>query len=387
MILFAVSCICDNLEILNNCDFTSKMVYTLGERVELILIYGAENQCARRTAVTFNVRHPEKTTSHRYVLDLVAKFTETGSVANKKRDQQRVLDEAAQVEVLGHFGINPNTSLRKVVDATGISLGSVHKVTKIHKYHPYKMQIHQELSEDDFDRRVEFCERMTAAINDNAIQVKNICFSDESTFYLNGFVNKHNCRYWSNENPHAFVEGHTQYPQKINVWAGILGNKVIGPLFLDGNLTGEIYLDMLQTTINPLIIEAIENQIDEDGNPVLNEAEVYFQQDGAPPHYVLPVRQWLDDEFPNKWIGRRGPMEWPARSPDLTPLDFFLWGHLKSIVFTPQPQTLEELRQRIIEKCNDIPQDVFENVRQEFEHRLYYCMANNGQHFEHLLKK
>src|SRR6202042_2167310 len=277
------------------------MVYTLVERVEIILIFGAQNQCARQTAVIFNARHPEKITSHRYVLDLVTKFTQTGSVANKKRNHRKVLDEDAQVEVLGHFGINPNISLRKIVDATGISLGSVHTVTKLHKFHPFKMKILQELTEDDFDRRVEFCEQMTAAINDNTIQVKNICFSDECTFYLNGFVNKHNCRYWSNENSLAFVEGHTQYPQKINVWAGILGNKVIGPLFINGNLNGGIYLDMLENTINPLITETIENQIEDDGNPILDEAEIYFQQDGAPPHYVLPVRQWLDDEFPDKW--------------------------------------------------------------------------------------
>ncbi|KAJ4428699.1 hypothetical protein ANN_25692 [Periplaneta americana] len=70
----------------------------------------------------------------------------------------------------------------------------------------------------------------------------------------------------------------------------------------------------------------LENQVNE-GNLVLDEQTLHFQQDGAPPHYALMA----DRRLPGKWIGRRGAVEWPARSPDLTPLDFFLWGHLKSV--------------------------------------------------------
>ncbi|KAL1492710.1 hypothetical protein ABEB36_010926, partial [Hypothenemus hampei] len=113
----------------------------LYERVEIVLIYGAENQCARRTTATFNERHPNKTTSYRYVLNLLAKFTETGYVANMKCNRARVLSEGAQIEVLGHFGINLNISLRTISIATGISLESVHKVTKFNKFYLYKMKI------------------------------------------------------------------------------------------------------------------------------------------------------------------------------------------------------------------------------------------------------
>ncbi|KAG8289720.1 hypothetical protein J6590_098624, partial [Homalodisca vitripennis] len=46
-------------------------------------------------------------------------------------------------------------------------------------------------------------------------------------------------------------------------------------------------------------------------------------QDGAPPHYGLHVREYLNNIFPNRLIGRRGSIEWPPRSPDLSPLDYF----------------------------------------------------------------
>lgn len=50
---------------------------------------------------------------------------------------------------------------------------------------------------------------------------------------------------------------------------------------------------------------------------------IAFMHDGAGPHYARVVFEHLNKEFPNRWIGRGGPMAWPARSPDLNPLDFF----------------------------------------------------------------
>ncbi|KAJ4431225.1 hypothetical protein ANN_19822 [Periplaneta americana] len=57
-----------------------------------------------------------------------------------------------------------------------------------------------------------------------------------------------------------------------------------------------------------------------------------------------------------RWIGRRGSAaEFPPRSPDLTPPDFYLWGALKDKVYATKPQTLEELRVQIEHVFNDIP--------------------------------
>ncbi|EFN82476.1 hypothetical protein EAI_06335, partial [Harpegnathos saltator] len=73
-----------------------------------------------------------------------------------------------------------------------------------------------------------------------------------------------------------------------------------------------------------------------------NFDDVWFQQDGASPHYGRIVRNYLNDTFPNRWIGRRGTIEWPPRSPDIAPLDFFLWGYIKNKVYFTKPRNLDE---------------------------------------------
>ncbi|GFV47961.1 uncharacterized protein TNCV_1994451 [Trichonephila clavipes] len=64
------------------------------------------------------------------------------------------------------------------------------------------------------------------------------------------------------------------------------------------------------------------------------KARMWFQHDGAPPHFSVDVRSALDTAYLGRWIGRGGPVNWPASSPDLSCLDFFLWGHMKSLIYT-----------------------------------------------------
>ena len=127
-------------------------------------------------------------------------------------------------------------------------------VFKNRKLHPYKVQLIHELSEDNPDRRLEYCESFMRHCDDNPNFLNSVVFSDEATFYLNGTVNRHNCRYWAREQPHWVQAAHTQRPQKINVWVGIINGRFIGPYFFHGNLTADRYLDHLRTAVLPDLI-------------------------------------------------------------------------------------------------------------------------------------
>ena len=53
-------------------------------------------------------------------------------------------------------------------------------------------------------------------------------------------------------------------------------------------------------------------------------SKIIFQQDRTPMNFSLMGKEWLQKRLPDCWISRRGPIEWAARSPDLTSLDFYL---------------------------------------------------------------
>ncbi|KYN13167.1 hypothetical protein ALC57_14643 [Trachymyrmex cornetzi] len=175
------------------------------------------------------------------------------------------------LDVLQPFIENPHTSapcisINRVAQEHEIGHASVRKILKLIKWHPYKLHLCQELSEDDFDRRIEFCDLMMEMIVDDPLLPNNIVFSDEATFELIGNVNKHNCRYWSDVNPHWKRDNHTQYPQKVNVWAGILDGRPVGTFFIEGNLTAQVYTVMLREHIVPAIRDIAGGNMDEISN-------------------------------------------------------------------------------------------------------------------------
>jgi len=119
--------------------------------------------------------------------------------------------------------------------------------------------------------------------------------------------------YWAPENPHVHVEKEVNLPG-LSVWYGLSLRGLIGPFFFEGTVTGHVYLDMLCTSILPAIHTLFGND------------RFHFQQDGASPHFHLEMRAYLIENLPGQWIGRRGAVEFPPHSPDLTLLDFYLWG-------------------------------------------------------------
>lgn len=124
-----------------------------------------------------------------------------------------------------------------------------------------------------------------------------------------------------------------------------------------------------------------------DDIPLATWRALWFQQDGAPPHYHRAVREYLTEEFGTRWIGRGGPVAWPPRSPDLTPLDFFLWSEIKRLVYVSEPTDVQELKQRIIDAFNKVKQqNVLILLKNNLLKRARVCIDNGGGHFEQLLK-
>ena len=142
-------------------------------------------------------------------------------------------------------------------------------------------------------------------------------------------------------------------------------------------LTGFAYRIFLQEVL-PTLLEDV---------PLNIHRRMWFQHDGAPAHFYRGARQVLDETFTNRWIGRGGTVPWPPRSPDLTPLDFFLWGAMKELVYETPVDSEEDLVARIVDAAAQIAEkpNVFASVRESVHGRYEKCIEVHGGHFEQLL--
>jgi hypothetical protein len=90
----------------------------------------------------------------------------------------------------------------------------------------------------------------------------------------------------------------------------------------------------------------------------------------------------LNEKFDNRWIGRGGSISWAPRSPDTTPLHFFLWGYIKTNVYKNNIRDLDDLKIKIVEEIQAIKKETLHNVFLEIQKRLNFCISVQGDTFE-----
>ncbi|GFW00481.1 putative transposable element [Trichonephila clavipes] len=192
-------------------------------------------------------------------------------------------------------------------------------------YSQFRLAIHQ--NDHQARRRfVEWAQNEIAVVPDFH---KRILFSDEAHFWLNGYVNKQNCRIWSEANPQVYVET-PLHPEKLTVWCALWAGGIFGPYFFKNDEGHNVTVngDRYRAMITNFFIPELNNH---------DVQELRFQQDGATCHTARATIDLLKDTFGVRLISRFGPVNWPPRSCDLTPLDYFLWGYVKSLVYADTP--------------------------------------------------
>lgn len=351
------------------------------DKIGLIKLFYQGNS-ARRTRDIWLERNPEQEYfDHSQVLRVIRKFERDGTVHDKRKrvaiERQNVPRQQSENErnILNLVERDPTLTLRGMSQQLNVSKSLIHKVLKKNKFKSYHYTNHQQLLDSDYQRRVFFSSTMIDLINNDRNLLENICFSDESCFTLRHAPNWQNSRMWAKNNPSLVVQSHTQFQQKVNVWIGILGANLIGPFFYNENLTGELFLDLLMNEIGPRIAE------------VGRDGDIWFQMDGCPAHNTRIVKEYLHASFPGRLIAHNGDIDWSARSPDLSPNDYFLWGHISSIIYNGGKSyaNVDDLKDAIRQVCNNINARQLKNVRNEFYHRLGYCVAADGGIFENLI--
>ncbi|KAI5638961.1 hypothetical protein NE865_08413 [Phthorimaea operculella] len=329
--------------------------YTNQDYLQMVICYEECDQVVRRAQDLFFARFGVRPSGHT-ILGAVQRHQEHGVFNPPAIDAGRPrISPELEERVLQFFRSDPEASTRDAARVFNISHTTAWHILKEEGKHPYHFTCVQELEPSDYQPRVDFC--LWLLENPH----RNILWTDEATFTRIGMFNTHNSHYWSSTNPRRVRPNHFQRRFSVNVWAGIVGDRIVGPYFLP-RINGREYLRLLRK-VNRVLHRTLPLEYHRGGG-------MYYQHDGAPAHFSADVRAYLDRHYPSRWIGRGGPVPWPPRSPDLTPLDFFLWGRVKDLVYGRSGhriRNLRELKRRI--------RAAFQVVKSDRDTLLRVCRA------------
>lgn len=348
------------------------MNFSHDEKLDVLESYFTCDKSASLAIADYARRFPDRRTPSRtFVLKIIKSLTTQGSFVKFNRGRARAISEEDEIHILAYVNAHPESSIRQIASLLSLSYYKVQNVLKRHNYHDFHIRPVQTLHVGDEHHRMVFCQWLL----DNNNFLSKIIWTDEACFSNKGMFNRKNTHYWSQHNPLQFVEANPQRRFSVNCWCALMGSKVLGFRFFEGNLTGARYLELLRESL----VECLEDIEFE------TRQNIYFQHDGAPPHNLGQVGNLLEEYFPNRWISNNGPIRWPARSPDLTPMDFFLWGRVKDQVYKKSYASVDELTVEVTNVLRSLTRNEVVRATRSVGKRARVCLQQNGFQFEHLL--
>lgn len=179
------------------------------------------------------------------IRSLMNKFERTGSVLNIDPPGRlvSVTDQATKDEVASILKNEPRTSTRQISIDLNISRSSVRRIYKSMGFKVYIPRLVHELNEDDFDRRIEYCETILSLLENEPDLIDRIIWSDEAVFKPNEHINRHPSVNWATENPNVTFE-QTMQAEGLIVWVGIWSQRVIGSYFFENTDWSKLYCNV-----------------------------------------------------------------------------------------------------------------------------------------------
>ncbi|GFT70376.1 uncharacterized protein TNCV_2658191 [Trichonephila clavipes] len=194
--------------------------------------------------------------------------------------------------------VNDGHTIQPMMNSAGLDLdfGDLVALATTACYFIFGLAIHQ--NDHQARRRfVEWAQNEIAVVPDFH---KRILFSDEAHFWLNSYINKQNCRIWSEANPQVYVET-PLHPEKLTVWCALWAGGIISPYFFKNDEGHNVTVngDRYRALITNFFIPQLNNH---------DVQELWFQQDGATCHAARATIDLLKDTFGDRLISRFGPV-------------------------------------------------------------------------------
>ena len=222
-------------------------------------------------------------------------------------------------------------SLNDAADFINVSATSVHRIlkqdVKWRSLLPHRAQF---LSWEHVQAREEFAGFMLGKLHREPFILDMILWTDEALFKLNGQVRTNLIRYWGDDSVKKIYQKRN-IRTSVMVSLGVWRYGIIGPFFFDdlpkapsekkkNTVDHNKFLLMMKNCYMPEINSQFPMW-----DPDVKK-NFWFMLDGASIHTAKPVRKFLNETFPRRWIGNNGCIKWPANSPDLTPLGIFYFS-------------------------------------------------------------
>jgi len=200
---------------------------------------------------------------------------------------------------------------------------------------------------------------------------------------LDGQVSSPNHRFWSTEPPKEVAE-RPLHSQKCTAWCSISAQWICGPIWVeDGNgLTATVTAARYRGTLGRFW-NGLQTPYRDRPDQLRNQ---WFQQDQWYANRAVETMLWSRDRFQGHLIAKGECNEWHPHSPDLTPPDFFLWGHLKFQVCKNCPKTIAELKKAMELAVRRIPVARCRAAMEAARDWAELCLRQNGSHFEDVLQ-
>ena len=317
--------------------------------------------------------HPRKVPRFLAFKRLIDRFCSSGHTRPLSPPGKPVTTENDIASVKAFFEANEKAHLRQAGRELGMSMSKVWNILRNKlKWKAFRQHRSQVLSDQHKVKRLSAC-KWFVNMGVEFCQDK-VIYGDEKYFVLKQGPNRQNDRYWAPVNPHELVETKDQGGKKAMCWVGLVEGKVIGPVWFEGNMNGEVY----KVGVLDHVWNKVKGQATRKG--------YYFMQDGASSHTTNANLEFLLSKFQGRVISNKTNIIWPPKSPDMNPLDFFLWGHSMSHIYRCQPRTLTDLKDMVGDFCQELDPDLVKKVCRSVFTRAKICIQQKGGHFEHIKK-
>lgn len=261
---------------------------------------------------------------------------------------------------------DPGKSMRAIAKSLSVSESTVRRI--VHKdivYKSYKLRKGQLLNAKAKENRVIKGRRLLNLLKHPSEPNILWIFSDEKNFSQDRKVNTQNDRWLCDEPSKVPTINQTKFPSSVMV-LGVVSHEghIMPPHFFPQGLRvcAKDYIDVLETVVLPWIKQIAQ------GRPFI------FQQDSAPSHTAGITQEWMSNNF-HDFVG---PNVWPPNSPDLNPLDYYVWGVVERDANKCPHNTKESLREAIHESMVNMDQHHLTSACARFRSRIEAVIEADG---------